>query len=110
MPPSVRFWGRRVYWAPVVLLLTAHRQGKNPDATLERLKGFCGVWRSTVNRWRDYFLKIFPDSSAWRHLSGHVMIQDIKCLIYDLISCYYQEIQHPGAAMVKCLQCLALGP
>jgi hypothetical protein len=50
LPPSVLFWGRRVYWAPVMLLVTALRQGRNPDATLEKLKSFCGVWRSTIKR------------------------------------------------------------
>lgn len=110
MPPSVRFWGRRVYWAPVVLLLTALRQGKNPDITLERLKGLCGVWRSTVNRWRDYFLKIFPDSLPWRRLSGHVMIKETNSLIHDLLSRYYQNAQEPETAMTKCLQGLAMGP
>lgn len=110
MPPSVRFWGRRVYWAPVILLLSALRQGKNPEATLERLKGLCGVWRSTVNRWRDYFLEIFPDSCAWRRLSGHFLEKKRDRLIYDLVSSYYQMIQPAEAAIVKCLQVLAMGP
>jgi hypothetical protein len=94
----------------VVLLLTALRQGKNPTATLERLKGFCGVWRSTVNRWRDYFLKIFPDSCHYRRLSGHVMIKKTDRLIHDLLFLYYQKAQEPEAAMTKCLQGLAMGP
>ncbi len=110
MPPSVRFWGRRVYWGPVVLLITALRQGENPNITLERLKGLCGVWRSTVNRWRDYFIKIFPDSPPWRRLSGHVMTKETNRLIHDLLSLYYQNTQEPETAMVKCLYGLAMGP
>jgi hypothetical protein len=99
-----------VYWAPVVLLLTAIRQGKNPDVTLERLKGICGVWRSTVNRWRDYFLDIFPDSCTWRCLSGHFLEKKRDRLIHDLVSSYYQEIQPPESALAKCLKVLAMGP
>jgi hypothetical protein len=110
MPPSVRFWGRRVYWAPVVLLFTALRQGKNPDVTLERLKGLSGVWRSTVNRWRDYFLEIFPDSLPWLRLSGHVMIKKTNRLVHDLLFLYYQKAQEPVKAMSKCLKGLAMGP
>lgn len=110
MPPSVRFLGRRVYWAPVVLLVTALRQGKNPDITLKLLKSLCGVWRSTVNRWRDYFLEIFPDSRPWRRLSGHVMIKDTSRLIHDLLSRYCQEVEKPETAMSKCLKGLAMGP
>ena len=48
-----------VYWAPVMLIVSALRQGQNPDITLERLKGLCGVWRSTVKRWQRYFCKLF---------------------------------------------------
>ena len=110
MPPSVRFWGRRVYWAPVVLLITALRQNKNPNVTLERLKGFCGVWRSTVNRWRDYFLKIFPNSESWRQLAGYVMIKGTSCLIHNLLSLYYQKMPSAELALVQCLLVLAQGP
>jgi hypothetical protein len=99
-----------VYWAPVVLLFTALRQGKNVDVTLERLKGLSGVWRSTVNRWRDYFLKIFPDSPTWRRLSGHVMIKGTNRIIHDLLYLYYQKAQEPVTAMSNCLKALAMGP
>lgn len=110
LPPSVRFCGRRVYWAPVVFLLTALRQGKNPDATLERLKAVCGVWRSTVNRWRDYFLENFPDSRSWRQLEGHIMVKATNRLIHDLLTLYYRRMQSPESALIKCLQVLAQGP
>ena len=45
LPPSVRFWDRRVYWAPVLLLVSALRQGQKPAVTMEHLKAFCHVWR-----------------------------------------------------------------
>jgi hypothetical protein len=70
LPPSVRFWARRVYWAPVVLLVSALRQGQNPDITLTRLKGLCGVWRTTVKRWQRYFKELFARSVNYRRLSG----------------------------------------
>ncbi|ACN15027.1 conserved hypothetical protein [Desulforapulum autotrophicum HRM2] len=109
-PPSVRFWGRRVYWAPVVLLVTALRQGKNPAITLERLKGLCDVWRSTVNRWKDYFLKIFPKEWSRHPLSGHIMLQTSDCLLHDLLARFSQRASSPEAALTSCLQELALGP
>jgi hypothetical protein len=91
-------------------LITALRQGKNPTITLERLKECSSVWRSTVNRWRDYFLKIFPDSSSWRQLAGHVLIKGTNCLIYNLLALYYQKMPSAELALVECLQVLALGP
>ena len=109
LPPSVRFWGRRVYWAPVLLLVTALRQGKNPTVTLQRLKAFCGVWRSTVNRWQSYFLNLFVKSSRYRRLSGYFMppiAEDKlpKTLLERFCRC------DPQTALVSCLHALALGP
>jgi hypothetical protein len=109
LPPSVRFWGRRVYWAPVLLLVTALRQGKNPTVTLQRLKAFCGVWRSTVSRWRSYFTNLFAKSSSYRHLSGYFMPPPAtdklpKTLLERFCRC------DPQAALVSCLHTLALGP
>ena len=110
-PPSVRFWGRRVYWAPVLLLVTALRQGRNPDVTLERIKGFCGLWRSTVNRWREHFRSIFPQSSQYHRLSGHLRLQPgSNHLFYDVLEQFCQAAQTPREALVNCLRGLLVGP
>ncbi|MCF8025575.1 MAG: hypothetical protein K9K82_08820 [Desulfobacteraceae bacterium] len=111
LPPSVRFWGRRVYWAPVILLVTAVRQGQNPDITLERLKGMCGVWRSTVKRWQQYFRELFPQSLNYRRLAGRLMPPvSANHLPGVLIARFYQIFSDPEKALVKCLQTFALGP
>jgi len=111
LPPSVRFWGRRVYWAPVMLLVSALRQGQNPDITLERLKGLCGVWRSTVKRWQRYFLTLFPHTITYRRLSGRLMPPiGADRLPGGLLARFCQAFCDPVIALVKCLQTLALGP
>lgn len=111
LPPSVRFWGRRVYWAPVLVLMTALRQGRPPEVTLERLKGFCGVWRSTIKRWRHYFEELFADSRVYRRLSGRLMPPiAAERLPRDLLERLCQSGAEPGAALVSCLKLLALGP
>ncbi len=111
MPPSVRFWGRRVYWAPVLLLVTAIRQGKNPDVTLELIKRFCGTWRSTVNRWRDYFKKVFPQSLRYHQLSGHLRPQaGSERLLNDLLNRFYRCAGEPQRALANCLKGLCQGP
>jgi hypothetical protein len=109
LPPSVRFWGRRVYWAPVLLLVTAVRQGQKPSVTLQRLKAFCGVWRSTVNRWQSYFRNLFAKSISYRRLSGYFMPpiaadQLPKTLLERFCRC------DPQAALVICLHTLVRGP
>lgn len=111
MPPSVRFWNRRVYWAPVLLLVTALRQGRNPDITLERIKGLCGIWRSTINRWRDYFKAIFPQSKRYRRLAGHLSPQAASDrLLLDLLKRFSQGAAGPERSLVNCLRALAMGP
>lgn len=111
MPPSVRFWGRRVYWAPIVLLVTALRQGRNPNVTLNRLKGICGVWRTTVKRWQLYFRQLFPQSIACSSLSGRLMPpMAIDELPGALLERFYQTFSNPETALAACLKTLALGP
>jgi len=111
LPPSVRFWGRRVYWAPVVVLVTALRQGLNPQVTLNRLKALCGLWRSTVKRWQRYFRDLFAESIAYRRLSGRLM-PPIPAHRWpkDLLTRFYLVCGQPEAALVNCLRVLASGP
>jgi hypothetical protein len=95
----------------VVLLVSALRQGQNPDITLTRLKGFCGVWRSTVKRWQRYFLKLFPQTVNYRRLSGHLMPPiGADKLPRGLLERFCQTFCDPETALVRCLQTLALGP
>jgi hypothetical protein len=111
LPPSVRFWGRRVYWAPVVLLVSALRCGHRPAVTLERLKGLCGVWRSTVKRWQRYFQDIFPQSMGYRRLRGHVLSVAVPDQLPGaLIRRFYAVFHHPETALANCLRALASGP
>ena len=111
LPPSVRFWNRRVYWAPVVLLVTALRQEKSPAITLERLKSLCGLWRSTVKRWQRYFQNIFPKSDGYRRLGGHLLPGvTSEQLPGELISRFYRVFKNPETALVNCLRMHALGP
>jgi hypothetical protein len=95
----------------VVLLVSALRQGQNPDITLTRLKGLCGVWRSTVKRWQRYFLKLFPQTINYRRLSGHLMPPiGVDQLPRGLLARFCQPFCDPALALVKCLKTLALGP
>lgn len=73
LPPSVLFFGRRVYWALAILVITALRQGRDRGYTVEKLKALCGVTRSTLIRWMQYFRQLFPQSNAWKRLSGRLM-------------------------------------
>lgn len=64
-PASVRFLGRRVYWAAVVVLVSAMRHGvtKLRVATLHRM---LGVSERTLRRWRIWWLSTFTVTPLWR--------------------------------------------
>ena len=68
LPPSVLFWGRRVYWAAVVLVLTALREGGVEGITADYLRARFGVTRRTLTRWRRYFREHSPQTVTWRQL------------------------------------------
>lgn len=64
-PPSVRFLGRKVYLATVVVLACAMRQGPTPTR-VARLHQLLGVGECTLRRWRKWWQEIFCEGSFWR--------------------------------------------
>lgn len=69
-PPSVRFLGRRVYLATVVVLVTAARHGEARARGLAR--GLPGVLisRRTLARWVAWWRETFPMTTCWGTLRG----------------------------------------
>lgn len=63
-PSSVRFLGRKVYLGAVVVLVSALRCGTTP-VRMARLTDLLGVSRRTVNRWRQWWIEIFPQTRCW---------------------------------------------
>jgi hypothetical protein len=94
----------------VLFIATALRQARNPDRTLEQLKGLFGVWRSTVNRWKHYFRELFPQTVAYRRLAGHLMPPiHPRYLPKALLDRFERAAKDPETALVKCFQALARG-
>lgn len=62
-PPSVRFLGRRVYVAALVLMVSA----------LWVSAQAAQVPRRTVRRWRDFFIKGLVESSWWQQAKAAAM-------------------------------------
>jgi hypothetical protein len=71
-PPSVRFLGRRVYLAAVIVVVAVIQQGPTRQR-LARLHELLGVSRWTVARWRRWWLDGFPRTSLWRIQRARVM-------------------------------------
>lgn len=76
-PPSFRFLGRRIYLGAVFVLISAMLYGAS-SKRLEKLKEFCGANLKTLERWRKYWVEIFPRNDLWRTFSPRVAIMKMK--------------------------------
>jgi len=111
LPPSVLFWGRRVYWAAVVLVVTALRQGRTRGYTVRRLQALFGLTRPTLSRWISYFRQQFSHSRCWQRLTGRLMPPvAAHQLPGALIERFVRARGEHEAALVACLRALAPGP
>jgi hypothetical protein len=61
---SVRFLGRRVYLSLVVVVFSAHRHGS--AATTARLCETLAVPARTIQRWRTWWVQLFPTTPLWQ--------------------------------------------
>jgi hypothetical protein len=65
-PPSLRFLGRKVYLATIVVLVSMMQQGMT-EGRLERLNAFIGADRRTVLRWLQWWRNTFTATAFWRN-------------------------------------------
>jgi hypothetical protein len=68
----VRFLGRRVYAGLIVVLVSAMIHGTNPER-VHRLREALGIDRRTLERWRQWWLGLFIESSFWREARARFM-------------------------------------
>ncbi|MBI5446466.1 MAG: hypothetical protein HY900_35285 [Deltaproteobacteria bacterium] len=109
-PRSVLFWGRRVYWSAVMLVVTALRQGRSEGCTVEHLRSQFGVTRPTLSRWRGYFREAFPQTRAWRWLTGRLVPPvEAATLPAGVVVRFVRARGDPEEALVACLRALRLG-
>jgi hypothetical protein len=64
-PPSVRFLGRKVYLAAVVVFVAAMRHGASPGR-FRKLSKLFGADRRTIARWRVLWNEHFPQTPFWK--------------------------------------------
>lgn len=65
MPPSLRFFGRRLYTGPVFLLVCAMIHGIT-EKRAAVFRELVGVRIRTLARWLRWWRKVFPCSSFWQ--------------------------------------------
>lgn len=65
LPPSLRFFGRRVYMGPVFVLVSAMIGGIT-EKRAAVLRELVGVSMRTLARWRTWWRNAFPSTVFWR--------------------------------------------
>jgi len=70
-PPSVLFFGRRWYVAPVVVLVAALVHGPTPPR-LAHIREVWGVSADTVRAWRRWWRIAFTGSAFWKAARGYL--------------------------------------
>lgn len=69
LPPSLRFFGRRVYLGPVFVLASAMIHGIT-EKRAAALRDLVGVSKRTLERWRIWWRDVLPQSGFWRAARG----------------------------------------
>jgi len=72
MPPSCRFFGRKVYWFAVILCILTDWQNTHEKITVSDWSTRTGICRNTIKRWLAFFHDTFPASQTWRRLRGQI--------------------------------------
>lgn len=70
LPPSLRFWDRKVYWSIVILVTVVLRQQRTEGYSAGKIQKLVGISRHTLKRWIHYFTKIFPMSDKGKQICG----------------------------------------
>lgn len=68
-PPSTRFLGQKVYFAPVILFLTV-MLSTLPFIEIRALLSVHGTNRRTLYRWQNWWRNEFAESRVWKKLKG----------------------------------------
>jgi|CXWL01.1.fsa_nt_gi hypothetical protein len=112
LPPSVRFFGRRVYLEVVVVLASAFAQ---LVASLQRAVAASGVPRRTLRRWDLWWRGVFPASTTWSELRARFVPPppddtQLPRSLYDRIRSDLCADQAPAQREVVALLARCLAP
>ena len=107
LPPSCLFFGRRVYWGCVVVLVTAAAQGLESHTIADLCRRF-EVSRRTVKRWVSFFEVLFPSGEQWKRLRGRIGVQvRDDDLPRGLLAWFFENVSQAEDGLVACLKALA---
>jgi hypothetical protein len=96
-----------VYWACVILVVMALRQGRTTGFSINKIVKLFGVDRKTVCRWIVYFREQFPRTNRWQVLRGRISahVQD-SSLPTGLLEYFFDHCRSYALGLVACLRFL----
>jgi hypothetical protein len=99
-PPSLRFLGRKVYFATVVTLISAMLHGTTP-ARLTRLSIVPGIDRRTLARWRVWWRSTFTEGAFAQSAKARLLPPlDIASLPASLLDRFAGGIEQKLTALL----------
>jgi hypothetical protein len=105
-PPSVRFLGRKVYLATIVVLVAAMRQGPTPRRVRE-LSKLIGANRTTLSRWQGFWREHFPQTPFWKVARGRLVpVVEVAVLPRSLLEAFVRT-HDSGPGLVNLLRFLS---
>ncbi len=105
-PPSVRFLGRKVYLAAVMILISAMRQGPTPRRVRELSQRF-KVDRQTIARWQVFWREHFPQTPFWKIAHARLTpVVKIVSLPYSLVDAFLRH-RPPDVGWTRLLRFLS---
>ena len=105
-PPSVRFLGRKVYLAAIVVLIAAMRQGLTPRRVRE-LSRLVGADRATICRWQGFWQEQFPQTPFWKVARARLVPTiDVAVLPRSLLDAFVRP-DDPGEGLANLLRFLS---
>ena len=107
LPLSVLFWGRRVYWGAVIIVVTTLRQQRAEGYCADKIRKMFGVSTLTLKRWLTYFRETFPLSDIWIRLCGTFMPpvapESIPLAVLESLGLARDD---PQTLLIQCLRLL----
>lgn len=105
-PPSLRFLGRKVYLAAMVVLITVMQHGMT-GSRMRRLSEAVGVDRRTIERWRTWWRDSFTASPFWQIARAALMPPvDQDRLPASLLERFSDDTSWPDTpGMMRLLRC-----
>lgn len=110
IPPSCRFFDRKVYWFIVVLITVADWQTNTEELNVFELSKQVGISRNTLKRWFCFFKELFPKTLQWQSIRGQVpaSVKNDE-LPSSLINHFSKVTSCAKNAVIQCLVFLSQG-